>query len=298
MSKVVLPVEHRRTVESRLRDLGEHPRVARAVGMMTKVRPGSRTASGFVLEAAVRDASSVLCDALAGKWARVAKGPESSAAQGGGSIAPGYGGACFAEGTEIRMADGSSIPIEDIELSDRIRTFDLSSNSLADGEVIRVFPQEVRQDWRVLSFEGFEITSTEGHPYWTREQGWASVDPVKTMDAHDFEVSRLEAGDHCLLLQDLELSWTSVLEIGHEDEQYTYNIGVAPHGNYFANGILVHNKAPMSDEDAEDAEDDGFDEETLRLAERTVKLGYSVALRTGHDPDTAVYAALYAFTRL
>jgi hypothetical protein len=147
MSKFRLPVETGKSVAFELLALGVHPRTVKAVTAMMEARPG-KVASRPLLAAAVRDASSVLCDGIAGRWAKAAKGP--------------------------------------------------------DAPKSKPKPQ------------------------------------------------------------------------------------AAPSGGFPSRALA------MNDED----DDADLHEEALRLAERTVKLGYSIALQMGHDSDTAAHAALYAFTQL
>jgi|TARA_R110000824_G_scaffold230622_8_gene418297 hypothetical protein len=284
-----LPIESRlQSPFNQMVELGVPVRIAKAVSQMLAL-PGAKTASRVVVGKSVAEARSMLCGDMSAML-KVA-GPTPG---GGGGSTPGAGstpgGGCFAEGTPILMADDSYLPIEDVGVGALVASFDFGTEEVVPAEVAGIFPQEYRDDWVTLSFDTFDIVCTDCHPYWTREAGWASVDPVKTQDKYDLEVAQLEVGMQCL---EASSEWVSLTEIGDAPAQDTYNLEVAGHHNYFASGILVHNKQGMSEDDEpEEPEDD------LQLATDTVKLAYAVARNMGVPQERAMMMAMYAHTRL
>lgn len=296
-----LPIEKQaKSQYNQMVGLGVPVRIAKAVSQMLAL-PGTKTASRMVVADSVREARSMLCGDMSAMLKVAGPTPggstttTSTPSSGGGSRPSGvsYGGGCFAEGTLIVMDGGDTSPIEDIKEGDRVSAYDFGSDEVVAASVVGVFPQQFRDDWKTLSFDSsVSLTSTECHPYWTQEEGWASLDPEKTRDLYDLEVALLERDMSCLTDSG---EWVLLSSVEDAPAQDTYNIQVEDHHNYFASGILVHNKMSMSDEDSEEeSEEDG----DLQLATDTVKLAYAVARNMGVPQDRAMMMAMYAHTRL
>lgn len=290
-----LPIEKQaKSQYNQMVELGVPVRIAKAVSQMLAL-PGTKTASRMVVADSVREARSMLCGDMSAmlKVAGPTPGGSTPSKKPSSSTPSGYGLGCFAEGTLILMGDGSTSPIEDIQEGDQVSAYDFGSDEVVSASVVGLFPQQFRDDWKTLSFDSsVSLTSTECHPYWTQEEGWASLDPEKTRDLYDLEVALLERDMYCLTDSG---EWVLLSSVEDAPAQDTYNIQVKDHHNYFASGILVHNKMSMSDEDSEEeSEEDG----DLQLATDTVKLAYAVARNMGVPQDRAMMMAMYAHTRL
>jgi hypothetical protein len=213
-----------------------------------------------------------ICQKIASDWARIAgkdylpghgsKPPSSSSPSSGGGGGMNNVRGCFAKGTSILMSDGSSKPIEEVKVGDTVVSYDLDKGSIvSEGVVTHLSKQHWREDWKTLSFDDLKNTNTECHPYWTRERGWASLNPEKTAKFHKVTAALLKIGDHCLKLDGRDESWVRLQAVEDADPQFTYNLDrVAPNHVYFANGILVHNKK-FSELELEDDSEEG--DETL-----------------------------------
>ena len=80
-----------------------------------------------------------------------------------------------------------------------------------------------------------------GHPFYVEAKGWVAVDPNVTSSAHQLHapLPRLCVGD---LLLGLRGSTRAVTSIVYETTpQAVFNITIAEHHCYFANGHLAHN---------------------------------------------------------
>ena len=218
---------------------------------------------------------------------------------GGGSSTPTYYSGCFAKGTSILMSDGSSKPIEDVKVGDTVVSYNPDEGSIvSEGTVTHLPKQHWREDWRSISFGSFSNTNTECHPYWTKEKGWASLNPDKTMDYHKVDVAQLEVGDHCLKIEGRETSWLPILAVEDAKHQYTYNLDrVTPQHAYFANGVLVHNKMGHDLEEGEDDLNSSIDEcyETIREASgRAANLTAHIARHLGESEQVAIAGGMFA----
>ncbi len=145
---------------------------------------------------------------------------------------------CFAAGTKILMADGKEKNIEEIVSGDLILSYDFVSNKLTTTTVGGVWSGP--HDDNYLINENIYVTSE--HPFWTIESGWVAIDPNMTLSRHNWLPQQLKIGDHLLN------SWGQAIEIFSIEEKFgeiqTYNlINIEKYNNYFANGVLVHNKS-------------------------------------------------------
>lgn len=149
---------------------------------------------------------------------------------------PGVGGfACFAAGTPIRTPRGE-VPIESLVEGDLVLSYDERLHQIVPGRVVGRMSAE-KPIGRFLREGGAPLFVTAEHPFYFPELG--AYRAVGTI----FGEARLLA-----LAQGEELRATSAVAHGWfasgERSQTVYNITVDGHHNYFAGGVLVHNKPP------------------------------------------------------
>jgi filamentous hemagglutinin len=141
---------------------------------------------------------------------------------------------CFAAGTRIATPSGDR-PIEDLMPGDEVLSFDPESQEIRRGEVTRVFAHEKRP-YRELSLPtGLVVGITGNHPVYAANRG--GFVPARA----------LEGGDSLLTLAGGEAARASEASLatafeGRKLRGTVYNISVAQYENYFAGGVLVHNK--------------------------------------------------------
>jgi hypothetical protein len=244
----------------------------------------TKAASGPVLDVLLKDAaesaSSLLCSDLGKHWVKAAKAgiPE----DGGGS----YG--CFVGSTPISTPKGV-VPIEAIRAGDLVEGFDPKTNTLGTYSVVATTDPLHNPRHLQIRFASRDLTCTPNHPILT---------------PHGF----IKAED---LIPGTEIctpnSCERIEEIGEiPGTEPVFNLQVDGARTFVANGVVVHNTTIVEDGEEErprimkmskeDDEDSRSDER--KLAEQTVKLGYSVARNLGFDPHTSLFAACYAFTKL
>ncbi|RLC82956.1 MAG: hypothetical protein DRJ03_18225 [Chloroflexi bacterium] len=160
------------------------------------------------------------------------------------------GGDCFIAGTKVTMSDDSTKNIEDIVIGDDVLTFDIDKGELVGKKVNGLMTQVHTgdgEDYTIkIKFNGkFENHNTHTHPYLIKDKGWASYSPELTEKKYDLSgIKQLELGDMAVLYSDekiLQAHITNIEEV--YDEVITYNLmDIEDVHNFFANGILVHNK--------------------------------------------------------
>ncbi|MCW3788353.1 hypothetical protein OM075_17930 [Marinilabiliaceae bacterium AAT] len=89
-------------------------------------------------------------------------------------------------------------------------------------------------------------TNTQDHPYYVKNKGWCSVDPLQSEKRYRLPTTKLEIGDKCLVYQKGKLKKVKVTSVVQQEGSVkTYNLTLLKFGNsYFANGILVNNENP------------------------------------------------------
>jgi hypothetical protein len=161
---------------------------------------------------------------------------------------------CFVAGTRVAMADGTSKPIGLVELGDLVLGY--------DGAVNRVIGVErpTLGTRKLYGLNGGEPFVTAEHPFLTAD-GWKSIDPSATAaEQPALQVGRLAAGDSLVELAELlvpalvagpgtvevrtrRLPLRSVTSATGQPETVVYNLLLDGDHTYFANELLVHNKA-------------------------------------------------------
>lgn len=149
---------------------------------------------------------------------------------------------CFVAGTEILLADGDVKNIENISKGDVVLTYDFKENKSEANNVLNVFSKQVEETVKYSFSNGISLQATVDHPIYVLEKGWASYDDSKSNSLYSLEssVQKIEKGDKIKLIDgEVELIDIEVIN----ESSVVYNLQEVEHNhNYFANGILVHNR--------------------------------------------------------
>jgi hypothetical protein len=135
---------------------------------------------------------------------------------------------CFIAGTEITLANGDIKNIEDVVVGEDVLTYNEKSGEQESGIVGDLKQHEVSSVIR-LTLDNENIIFTTGeHPFFVEGKGW-----VKAGELQQLDVCKKVDGSQSLI------STVEVLEETHT----VYNLlSVSENHNFYANGILVHNK--------------------------------------------------------
>jgi hypothetical protein len=139
------------------------------------------------------------------------------------------GGMCFVRGTPVTLSDGTTKPIEQVEPGDKVRSYETDRGEFVAGVVVKIITRDVTE---YLSVDGILVTAE--HPFWIVDRGeWAKAGELKRGD---------------ILLRD-NGGFQIVKNIFHiRSEVEVFNMTVEGVHNYFAGGVLVHNKAVGDDD--------------------------------------------------
>ncbi|MDO5068121.1 MAG: DUF6531 domain-containing protein [Propionibacteriaceae bacterium] len=201
-----------------------------------------------------------------------------------GSVTGGAGGAlaklsdvsrygCFAEDTDVMMADGSAKPIQDVVAGDEVMAFNAETGTNEAASVARTFVHEDVETLVVRTEQG-EVTTTATHPFYVESRGYTPAGEL-----HEGDQLRTPDGDTVEVL--------SIQSTGRR--QTVYNIEVEGHHNYHVatdhqTWVLVHNNDGCVPVPRKPGRDFDFD---------TQEEAYEAALRAhgvppGIDPDDMV----------
>ena len=152
---------------------------------------------------------------------------------------------CFVEGTPILMEDGTYLNIENVKVGDRVLSFDFINNESKSSNVLNIFSKKVNKVVKYVFESGKELIATMDHPIYVIDKGWSSYsdDLSNTLYSLETPVKKIEIGDVIKLHNETQvLTNIEVLE----GEYTVYNLSeVENYNNYYANDVLVHNRAPV-----------------------------------------------------
>jgi hypothetical protein len=138
---------------------------------------------------------------------------------------------CFAAGTPVLMADGSSRPIEGLCIGDAVLAYDERDRQVVTGRVSKLLVHDPEPIHRaVVEAVRDDLLLTTNHPFYSGGR-WRQIrDLPLHSELYHLEPALREASARRLL----------ALEPTSRNEP-VYNIEVDDAHTYFANGLLVHN---------------------------------------------------------
>jgi len=146
---------------------------------------------------------------------------------------------CFPAGTKITMADGSYKNIEDINVGDKVLSYNVENKEFTSWKV-KVLERPIV---RVYNINNGLIKTSRDHPFYIKKQdgrtGWGAIEPLQNAFRIPGEILKIEVGDQ---LFTSDGKWITVTDIEYNPTAVqTYNIlSYLGNKNYFANDLLVY----------------------------------------------------------
>lgn len=158
------------------------------------------------------------------------------------TVNPCFGDCCFVGTTMILMAEKGIKRIDEIQVNDLVLTYNEATNQVEENRVKSIRNRQSSNLVKYTFYNGVVNISTADHPYYVNGFNIASSEPFSTKVKYGFdtEVDIINIGD-TVNLADGDTTYISEIEplIGTE---MVYTLEVENNHNYYANGVLVHNK--------------------------------------------------------
>ena len=187
---------------------------------------------------------------------------------------------CFIAGTKIDVEGDKIKNIEDIQKGQKVLTFNHDTKENEYKEVEEVLHKNEEQS--VVQYEFVEdvrsLVGTYDHPLYVEGKGYASYNPELTKQDSGIDVAQIEVGDKVYLSAGYYLE---ISEILLPDEKVpVFNLSkIADNNNFYANGILAHNRWGIFACFGKGSQVQMFDGSTKAIEE--VKVGDEVKTKTG-----------------
>jgi hypothetical protein len=142
------------------------------------------------------------------------------------------GGWCFKEWTQIRLPDGTTTAIENIQTGNNILWSENKQN-----KVLQLF-KIWNNNWDLYAINNSDYFVTDTHPFMTTE-GWKSLNPVwSTKENPGMVFWQLKIGDTLITEQGTNIIY-SLEKTSYA--WYVYNFRLDGNQTYYADWYLVHN---------------------------------------------------------
>lgn len=135
---------------------------------------------------------------------------------------------CFVAGTQITLFDGSVKAIEDVAVGEKVLTYNEILGVNEVGTVGDLKQHKVSEVIRLTLDNEIIITTTHEHPFFVEDKGW-----VKAGELEPLDVCKKADGSESLI---------STVELLQENHIVYNLLSISNNHNFYANGILVHNK--------------------------------------------------------
>ena len=142
---------------------------------------------------------------------------------------------CFPAGTLITMADLSSVPIEAVRQGDMVLAFDTATGRSSPERVLRTFVHPYLVGSTLIHVND-QLAATPEHPFF-RNGAWSPAGEIGLGD----RLVRMEIGARGGPTF-LQAPVTSVRREVLRSDTAVYNLEIDELHDYFAGGVLVHNK--------------------------------------------------------
>ena len=150
---------------------------------------------------------------------------------------------CFPAGTQITLGNGEVKNIEDIEVGDEVISFN-EETSVIESKKVTGIKSPIHNDLVKYHFSNdTTLTCTFDHPIYVNGLDIASFIPEWTNERYEIgkNVEKIKVGDLVKLSTGSQTAIKEIQILPFKETQ-TYIFEVEDNHNFFANGVLVHNK--------------------------------------------------------
>ena len=150
---------------------------------------------------------------------------------------------CFVADTLVSMPKGLSKRIADIKIGDEVLAWDFELQTTCTKLVTQCMCLPLsRGITKFVLSNDQSVVCTANHAFWvTGSKGWSAYDQRSAAE-EGIEASLLEISDTLLALNGKQVTIEAIVDLP-EERCDVYNLTVSGVHNYFAGGVLVHNKS-------------------------------------------------------
>ena len=148
---------------------------------------------------------------------------------------------CFIAGTKVHIEEKGITNIEDVEVGDKVISYNHDTDVVEYKEVYKVRVQEDKQVVKYLFENGTELTGTPDHPLFVVGKGYSSYYPKQTKEDSGLDVEQILLGDEVLHMDGYGVTISDIIE--QEETHTVYNLEeVNDNHNFFVEDLLAHNR--------------------------------------------------------
>ena len=150
---------------------------------------------------------------------------------------------CFVADTLVAMPKGLSKRIADIKIGDEVLAWDFELQTTCTKLVTQCMCLPLsRGITKFVLSNDQSVVCTANHAFWvTGSKGWSAYDQRSAAE-EGIDASLLEISDTLLALNGKQVTIEAIVDLP-EERCDVYNLTVSGVHNYFAGGVLVHNKS-------------------------------------------------------
>lgn len=141
---------------------------------------------------------------------------------------------CFAPESQVLMADGNTKAVVDVEIGDKVLTYNEISGEQETNEVTALGNVKLQDYTQITMANGDIIKMNKYHPLWT-EDGW------KSLTRHE-NMPELTENDKLLTTNGEYMAIDSIETINDMELKTYYTLKVANNNNFYVNGYLAQGK--------------------------------------------------------
>ncbi len=148
---------------------------------------------------------------------------------------------CFIAGTKVHIEEKGITNIEDVEVGDKVISYNHDTDVVEYKEVYKVRVEEDKQVVKYLFENGTELTGTPDHPLFVVGKGYSSYYPKQTKEDSGLDVEQILLGDEVLHMDGYGVTISDIIE--QEETHTVYNLEeVNDNHNFFVEDLLAHNR--------------------------------------------------------
>jgi hypothetical protein len=148
---------------------------------------------------------------------------------------------CFVAGTKVHIEEKGITNIEDVEVGDKVISYNHDTDVVEYKEVLKFREQENKNIVTYIFENGTELAGTPDHPLFVVGKGYSSYYPKQTLEDSGLDVEQILLGDEVLHMDGYGVTITDIVE--SEKTHTVYNLEeVKDNNNFFVADLLAHNR--------------------------------------------------------